>query len=111
MGQASGMEAAPVHPLEVILSLSRAMVAAAQRGEWDVVTAQEQDRRVRIERYFAQGPDLAASAGLAEAIRTLVALDQQVVELGKARRNQIVDALRGLGQGRRGTLAYQQTGR
>ncbi|MHB1239322.1 MAG: flagellar protein FliT [Gammaproteobacteria bacterium] len=111
MNQAPELATLEADALGDILSLSRAMVAAAEQGDWEAVTAQEQDRRGRIKRYFSQAPVVAASAGLTEAVHTLVALDQRVIELGKARRNQIVDTLRGLGQGSRAVRAYRQAGR
>ncbi len=96
--------------MEEILALCRAMLECAEHGDWDAVTGRERERRERLERYFSAAPALAgpAAAGLAEAIREIVTIDQRIIALGQVRRNEIVASLRTLENGRRGAAAYRE---
>jgi hypothetical protein len=96
--------------MEETLDLCRLMLECAERGDWGAVTGHELDRRERLERYFSAAPALggSAAAGLAEAIREIVAIDQRIIALGQVRRNEIVASLRAIENGRRGAAAYRQ---
>ncbi len=98
----------PAPAMEEILALCRRMLECAERGDWDAVTDHELERRERLERYFSAAPVLGGSVGLAEAIRGIVTIDQRILTLGQARRNEIVASLRTLENGRRGAAAYRE---
>jgi hypothetical protein len=98
-----------------ISTLTREMLDAAKRQEWETVSAMEFRRRTLFARAFSEHeqrtegrPESAEQLG--QLIRNVLDLDHELIQLGKAGRRDLADALGRLRDGHRVREAYGKTG-
>lgn len=91
-----------------ILSATQAMATAAQAGEWEEVTELESQRRAMLESFFAQPVSEADAPAVAEGIRAVMAIDQELMALCQEMKGVIAQQMGQLNQGRKAHTAYQQ---
>ena len=96
----------PQPSLRTLLELTRHMLQVAQAEDWQTLVSLEDARKDLIAALFA--PPLAAvhTPGLAEVIREILAIDQQVITLSEAGRQQAANGMRQLHQAHRAMQAY-----
>lgn len=88
------------------VAISRAMVAKAERGEWEDVMRMQAERQQRLEAYFAAVVPAELAEQVAAGIREILDLDRRVVALGRQGMDQLSGAMNGLRAGRRAQKAY-----
>jgi hypothetical protein len=108
--QASGLAAGPLADLVArLLDLTQRQLAAAGRGDWEIVLALL-DQRAPLAAAVADlkptGLDAAARARLAATITTVLDLDRQLAHLMRANQAAIRHELARVRQGRRLLGAY-----
>jgi len=74
-----------------LVNMSRRLLEAAEAGEWDLAGEIQPLRRERLEAFFASRDDSVSNEALAEAIRTMLAMDARVADLINARRQSLID--------------------
>jgi hypothetical protein len=95
--------------LGAILELSRAMLAAADREEWEPLVTMETQRRRALEALFS-GEGVMQVSGVPDGVRELLALDRRIIDRGEHLRQQVFQELGRIDQGRRAVRAYQAGG-
>ena len=83
------------------------MLQVAQAEDWQTLVSLEEARKDLIAALFS--PPLAAerAPGVAEAIREILAIDQQIIALSEAGRQQAANGMRQLHQAHRAMQAYE----
>lgn len=92
--------------LSAILELTRHMLRMAETEDWQALMALEEARQGIMAAFFA--PPWAAERvpGVASALRDVLALNQQIIALSEAGRQQAADGMRQLQQKHRAMQAY-----
>jgi hypothetical protein len=92
--------------LQQLVELTRTMREKAQASLWDEVIDQEAVRRELISAFFhiPVQPELASP--IAEGIRLILEMDRDIERLGLAEKEEIGQALRQMGQGKKVVRAY-----
>ena len=103
-GMDQDMNQAP--PVYVILELTQNMLQVAQAEDWQTLASLEETRQNLIATLFAQPLSGARAMGVADAIRTVLAMDQKIIALSEAGRQQAADGMRQLHQAHRAMRAY-----
>jgi hypothetical protein len=94
--------------LATLLTLSRDMLALARAGAWDELVEMEARRGRLLTDFFSTPPITDAAAAIAAAIREILELDREVMNLGIACRDALAAELRGVGTVRAATRAYAE---
>jgi hypothetical protein len=95
----------PQTSLSTLLELTRHMLQVAQAEDWQTLVSLEDSRKDLIAALFA--PQLAVhTPRFAEVIREIFAIDQQIITLGEAGRQQAANGMRQLRQANRAMQAY-----
>ncbi|MFZ1829824.1 MAG: flagellar protein FliT [Candidatus Competibacteraceae bacterium] len=92
--------------IQQLRSLSFEMLELAESGEWETVTAQEEQRRALLDELFQSPPPTRWIPLLKDAVQTTLASNAQVQALARTEMDKISDDLRALRQGRRALSAY-----
>jgi hypothetical protein len=92
--------------LQQLIVLSRAILNKAQEKLWDDVIALEVERRELISLFFSGPVRHEDAEAVASAIRLILSIDGQVVELGAVRRLDILQLLQEMDQGKKAVKAY-----
>lgn len=74
-----------------LVNMSRRLLEAAEAGDWDLAGEIQPQRRQRLEAFFAHRDESVSNEALADAIRTMLAMDARVADLVNARRQEILD--------------------
>lgn len=92
-----------------ILEHSRAIRDLAMAGDWITAEARENDRQTMIRRCFAPGTRFLDPPTAADALRQILELDRQTLQLASTARPGLHAQAHRLRQGRAALLAYSQT--
>lgn len=92
--------------LNPILELSQRMLQLAQIKDWQTLASVEEARRDLIAAFFAQPYSGEAAAAIVDGIREVRALDEQIVVLSEAGRQEVANGMRQLQQAHRAMQAY-----
>jgi hypothetical protein len=71
---------------EVLLSITRQMLAMASAGDWDCVLPLEEERRARIARFFATTVSPQEADSVREGILEILESDKRLLELSQQQR-------------------------
>lgn len=93
--------------LAAVVGLARAMLSAAEGGNWEEVAAIEAARREEIATCFACTAAHGNPAVIADSIRTLMAIDHQIMLLATTGMGDLGDKLDALRTGSRALQAYE----
>lgn len=101
----TGMNLQP--PLHTLLELTQHMLQMAQTEEWQTLVSLEATRKDLIAALFA--PPLAAEHApeVVNVIREILVIDQQIIALSEAGRQQAANGLRQLQQAHRAMHVYE----
>ncbi|MGA7800087.1 MAG: flagellar protein FliT [Gammaproteobacteria bacterium] len=97
--------------MDRLLELTRAMWADAQAGEWATVIEREAERRAVMEDYVSGGPADAASPSVVAAMREVLELDNQTMDLLEQCRSEVGRQIRELASRRKVRAAYAANSR
>ena len=96
--------------LAALIGLARAMLRAAENGNWEEVANIEAARREEIATCFAHTAARGNAAVIADSIRTLLAIDHQIMLLATTGMDMLRDKLGTLRTGRIALQAYESAG-
>lgn len=109
-----GARAAPSTAREAalagVIGLARAMLNAAEEGDWEEVAKIEAARREEIATCFAHTAVHGNAAVIADGIQTLKAIDHQIMLLATTGMDDLRDKLGALRTGRIARQAYESAG-
>jgi len=92
--------------LSTLLELTQHMLQVAQAEDWQTLVSLEDTRKDLIAAFFAPQQAPAHAPGLAAVIREILAIDQQIIALSEAGRQQAANGMRQLHQTHRALHAY-----
>jgi hypothetical protein len=92
--------------LEAIILLSKDMLAKAGDGEWALVAEIEGRRRELVARCFEQPTTQRDAPEVADAIREILRLNQQITELGGRCQERLGNEINISKRGRTASAAY-----
>ena len=92
--------------VEHLQALTRALLAAAESGEWDTAAALEGERRPLLYRVFGEVAFGKHTQHL-ELLSTILSADREIMELAQQRHEELGGLLRQVGQGRTALRAYE----
>lgn len=95
--------------LITIMELTRTMLVQAETGEWDDLIRLESTRSAMLKQYFSTLGAGRAEAGDAALMHELRTLNDRILAIGKARRQQLVSGLSDSNRQRRAAAHYRQT--
>jgi hypothetical protein len=92
--------------LQQIILITRKMLEQAQSASWDEVSKLEAERRSLLHMFF-MFPILDELVGtVSEGIRSITAIDENIMELGRAEKHELEQVLRQIDQGKKAIKAY-----
>ena len=94
--------------LEQLLALSREMGELAAKGEWEMVVEREAVRREALEAFFAAPIPAEQAPAVAEGIREIMALDEQLVVVCQRAQGELVQLMGSVKAGQKMDAAYAQ---
>lgn len=92
--------------IQQLIALSRAMLEKAQEESWDDVVVLEAERSELIEAFFLEPVQQEYAEAVEAGIRSIIAIDIDIMELGKLKKLDLVDILQKMEQGKKAVLAY-----
>lgn len=81
--------------LAAVLKLTQAMLEAAREGEWVEVSEGELHRRALLEECFSKSVDPELSEIFAEALATMLHMNEELVALLEAAKAEVAAAMKG----------------
>ncbi len=82
------------------------MLEHAQSSSWDEVITLEAERGELISAFFLSPIQSELTATVSEGIRLMMAIDQDIMALGRIEKNDAEQFLQQLGQGKKALKAY-----
>ena len=92
--------------IDLIIELSKRMLHNARCGDWDSVAEVDEERRHLVMQCFRQAAAESDAAATASAIRQILSLNDELVELGKQRRGALGGDIQVAKVGRTAKSAY-----
>ncbi len=93
---------------ERIMSLSQEMLEGARSEDWGRVCELQDERFERIRHYFSGSPRAADLEGIRTDVNRLLAMDQEITDLGRKARHELAKGLKALRTGRNAHRAYRR---
>lgn len=100
------MEPLREQQLQEIESLSKELLLACEKGEWESLADIETRRGRLISTFFEASPDEGEVAEIASAIHRIRSTDQQVISLCQLQKQEIAQKLSGMTKGKKVTASY-----
>jgi hypothetical protein len=82
------------------------MLEKAQEGFWDDVVDLEAERSGLIEAFFLEPVQQEYAEEVADGVRSIIAIDIDIMELGRLKKIDLVDILKKMEQGKKAVQAY-----
>lgn len=92
--------------LQHLISLTRAMLEHAQSSSWNEVIKLEAQRGELISAFFLTPIKSELTATVSEGIRLIMAIDQDIMALGRIEKHDAEQVLRQMDQGKKAVKAY-----
>lgn len=92
--------------LNHLLSLSREMLEQAENAAWDEVSTLEANRRELLEAFFLEPVQAGIQPDVSEVVRSILAIDQIILELGQAEKLELEESLMQIDRGKKAIKAY-----
>lgn len=94
-----------------LLALTREMVQLGQAGDWPAFAARERERQRLSRELFATPVPREAAPAVADCVRRVLDLDQELFSLAEAHRDEAARALKDMQRGQQATNAYRRFSR
>ncbi|UEX79781.1 flagellar protein FliT [Sediminicurvatus halobius] len=94
-----------------LLALTREMVELGQAGDWPAFAARERERQQLSSELFASPVPREAATVVADCIRRVLDLDQELFALTEAHRDEASRALKDMQRGQKAANAYRRFSR
>jgi hypothetical protein len=92
--------------IQQLISLSRAMLGKAREESWDDVIALEAERSDLIRLFFLGPVQQRYVVAVASGIQAMMAIDNDIMELGALKKFDLAQTLQSMGQGKKAVKAY-----
>jgi hypothetical protein len=92
--------------LQQLISLSQTMLKQAQSGSWGEVSSLEIMRRELVEAFFLEPIQPEWAAQVSEGIKSMLLINQDIMELGRVETLELEQVLRQIEQGKKAVKAY-----
>ena len=92
--------------IQQLVALSRTMLEKAREDSWDDVVDLEAERSGLIEAFFLEQVQQEYAETVEAGIRSIIAIDIDIMELGALKKLDLVDILQKMEQGKKAVLAY-----
>lgn len=96
--------------LAQVLEMTRQMLAHADKGEWQAVTEIELERREDLVKCFSEPIPLGDSELVAEAVATLLHLNEELMARLKEARSTVLEQSLEFSRQRKAASSYQSVG-
>ncbi|MCP3666053.1 MAG: flagellar protein FliT [Gammaproteobacteria bacterium] len=96
------------HLLSRILTLSKAMLAEAEKSEWEHVAEMQLERQQMIESCFPLDDSIKNPEAVKAQIQAITEQDELLMVLARSQHKEIGSALGKISQGKQATKSYQQ---
>lgn len=93
-----------------VLEMTRQMLAHADKGEWEAVTELELERREDLVKCFSEPIPLGDSELVAEAVATLLHLNEELMTRLKDARSSVLEKSLEFSRQRQAASSYQSIG-
>jgi hypothetical protein len=95
-----------IDDLQRLISMSRTMLEKAREGAWDRVHVQEAERSELILRFFSEPVQHEYAEAVADGVKTIIAINRDILALGASSRNSLAQTLQNIDQGKKAIKAY-----
>ncbi|MDP1774112.1 MAG: flagellar protein FliT [Methylobacter sp.] len=92
--------------IQQLVALSRTMLEKAREDSWDDVVDLEAERSGLIEAFFSEPVQQEYAETVEAGIRSIIAIDIDIMELGAQKKIDLVGILQKMDQGKKAVLAY-----
>jgi hypothetical protein len=92
--------------LQQLISITREMLEQAQSASWDEVSKLEAERRELLRMFFMAPIQDEFVGTVSEGIRSIIAFDEDIMELGRTEKHALEQVLRQIDQGKKAIKAY-----
>ena len=92
--------------IQQLVALSRTMLEKAQEESWDDVVDLEAERSGLIEAFFLEPVQQEYAEVVADGIRSIIAIDIDIMELGRLKKLDLVEILQKMEMGKKAVQAY-----
>ena len=92
--------------IEQLVSISRQMLLQARAAAWDDVTRLEKERHNLIGQLFSEPVEESLVDSLSSGIKSVLAIDLDIIALGRVEKNELEQTLRQIEQGKKARKAY-----
>jgi len=92
--------------LQQLISLSRKMLEQAHSSAWDELAKLEAKRSKLLSVFILAPVPAELASTVSEGIRSILAIDHEIIELGQAERLELEQVLRQIDQGKKAVKAY-----
>jgi hypothetical protein len=92
--------------IQQLVALSRTMLEKAREDSWDDVVDLEAERSGLIEAFFLEPVQQEYAETVEAGIRSIIAIDIDIMELGAQKKIDLVGILQKMDQGKKAVLAY-----
>ena len=104
-------EPGPSAELSDLLERTKAMLAHAEAGNWQLVVSEQEARRPLFDRYFSDPSRLTDVNGTRQSLQELLQINDRLHALAANARDQVSSDLSTISDGRRAVNAYAQNSR
>jgi hypothetical protein len=95
----------------VILRLTRQMLEAARASDWLTVTTLESQQQDQLKHFFSQPAQANETTWLAQGIQQVLKLNDEIMSLGENGKQEIIENLSNVTNGKKAAQAYAKTAR
>jgi hypothetical protein len=89
-----------------IISISREMLEQARSALWDEVSSLEEQRRELLHAFFMKPIQNELAGTVSEGIKSILAIDKDIMALGSGEKHELEQILRQIDQGKKAIKAY-----
>jgi len=92
-----------------ILNLTESMLLAANKEDWERLSAMEPQRRQHVEQFFSSPANPDEASWIRQGIKRILDVDKQIIQISEKNKQAILDQSNNLSKGRDATRAYSQS--
>lgn len=89
-----------------IILISREMLEQARTASWDAVSHLEAQRRELLRAFFIEPIQEELAGTVSEGIKSVIAIDEDIMALARAEKHELEQILRQIDQGKKAIKAY-----
>lgn len=94
--------------LQQLVTMTHTMLDKAKAGLWEEVMTWEAQRSELISAFFQQPLEPPEASALADGLRELARMDNEIIAMGEVKRAELGEALQKMDQGKKAIKAYSE---